>query len=64
MARSTVTDIDVRTKDERFGFGVSKTWTRHWSSRLDYLHYRRSDDGLYGDSRQNVLYLTVTYRNR
>ena len=64
VARSTFTDIDVRTKDERFGFGVSKTWTRHWSSRLDYLHYRRSDDGLYGDSRQNVLYLTVTYRNR
>ncbi|MGJ4804126.1 hypothetical protein [Luteimonas sp. SDU82] len=63
-SRSTFADQDLRTEDKRFGAGLEKTWSRHWSSRLDYLHYRRSDDGLYGDSRQNVWYLTVTYRNR
>lgn len=63
-ARSTFTDQDLRTEDRRYGAGLEKIWSRHWSSRLDYLHYRRSDDGLYGSARQNVLYLTVTYRNR
>ena len=63
-ARSTFTGQDLRTEDRRYGAGLEKNWSRHWSSRLDYLHYRRSDDGLYGSARQNVLYLTVTYRKR
>ncbi len=64
VARATFSSVDVRTEDKRFGVGVVKTWSRHWSSRLDYMHYRRSDEGLTGDSRQNVWYLTFTYRSR
>ncbi len=63
-ARSTFDELDVRTEDKRYGASLSKTWSRRWSSRLDYLHYRRSDDGLYGTRRQNVWSLTLTYRNR
>ncbi|TYT23610.1 DUF560 domain-containing protein [Luteimonas viscosa] len=64
VARSNFTDLGLRTEDKRFGLGLSRTWSRHWSSALDYLHYRRDDEGPFGDSRQNVWYLTVTYRNR
>ena len=64
VARSNFPDIGLDTEDKRFGLGLSKSWSRHWSSSLDYLHYRREDEGLFGDSRQNVWYLTLTYRNR
>lgn len=64
VARSDFNAIDLRTEDRRYGFGIAKTWSRHWSSALDYVHYRRDADGALGDSRQNVWYLTVTYRNR
>ena len=64
VARSDFPSIDLRTEDRRYGLGVGKTWSRHWSSALDYVHYRRESEGVAGDSRQNVWYLTVTYRNR
>src|SRR5690606_10175667 len=51
VARSNFPDLDLRTEDTRFGVGLSKTWSRHWSSALDYLHYRRDDEGPFGDSR-------------
>ncbi|MGY1457215.1 MULTISPECIES: hypothetical protein [unclassified Luteimonas] len=63
-ARTEFPDLGQRTEDRRFGLGVGKTWSRHWSSALDYVHYARRDDGPVGNSRQNVWYLTVTYRNR
>ncbi|GGK08924.1 hypothetical protein [Luteimonas terricola] len=64
VARSDFRDLDLRTEDTRFGFGLHKTWSRHWSSALDYAHYRREANGPFGDSRQNIWYLSVTYRNR
>lgn len=63
-ARTEFPDLGLRTEDRRFGIGLGKTWTRHWSSALDYVHYARRDDGPVGNSRQNVWHLTVTYRNR
>lgn len=54
----------LESDDTRAGIGVQKTWTRHLSSSLLYSHYRREDNGLFGDSRQNIWYLTLTYRNR
>lgn len=63
-SRSDYTDINQRTEDRRYGFGLAKTWSRHWSSSLSYVHYTRRDEGLIGDSRQNLWYLTLTYRNR
>lgn len=63
-ARSDFLDLDIRTEDLRAGIGMSKAWSRHWSSALDYVHYRREADGALGDSRQNVWYLTLAYRNR
>lgn len=64
VARSDFGDLDLRTEDKRYGFGLDKTWSRHWSSALDYVHYRREAGGPLGDSRQNVWLLTLTYRNR
>lgn len=64
IARSEFDNTGLRTDDNRYGAGVEKTWSRHWSTSLDYVHYQRKDDGLIGDSRQNTWYLTVTYRNR
>lgn len=63
-ARSRFPDIGRETDDLRLGLGFDKTWSRHWSSALQYMHYRREDNGLFGESRQNVWYLTVSYRNR
>ena len=64
IARSEFPDTGLRTNDRRYGLGISKTWSRHWSSALHYMHYQRSLDGPFGDARQNVWYLTMTYRNR
>ena len=64
FARSEFPDLGLRTEDKRAGFGLHKTWSRHWSSALDYAHYRRSEDGPFGDARQNTWYLSVIYRNR
>lgn len=63
-ARSDFPGVDMRTEDLRAGIGMSRVMSRHWSVALDYVHYRREDDGAFGDSRQNVWYLTVSYRNR
>lgn len=64
VARSEFEDLGQESDDKRYGIGVSKTWSRHWSSSLDYTHYRRSEDGPFDEARQNVWYLTMTYRNR
>lgn len=64
VARSDFRDLGLRTEDKRYGLGLGKTWSRHWSSSLDYVHYRREADGPLGDSRQNVWRLTLTYSNR
>ncbi|HEY9541495.1 MAG TPA: hypothetical protein VIR05_07655 [Luteimonas sp.] len=64
VARSDFRNPDLRTEDKRYGLSVDKTWSRHWSTALDYVHYRRDMDGPSGDSRQNIWLLTVTYRNR
>lgn len=64
IARSEFPDVGLRSNDRRYGLGVSRLWTRRWSSALDYMHYRRSQDGAFGEARQNVWYLTVSYRNR
>lgn len=64
VARSEFPDLGVRSNDRRYGLGISRAWSRHWSSALHYMHYRRSQDGAFGEARQNVWYLTMTYRNR
>ncbi|MFZ7096185.1 hypothetical protein ACOPJQ_10300 [Luteimonas dalianensis] len=64
VARSEFPDLGLRTNDRRYGLGVAKQWSRHWSSALDYMHYRRRGDGSLASASQNVWYLTVTYRNR
>lgn len=63
IARSEFPGLDLRTDDKRYGLGLARQWSRRWSGALHYMHYRRSGDGLFGDARQNVWYLSVTYRN-
>ena len=64
LSRSSFPDLDRRTEDTRAGLALDKTWARHWSSSLQYSRYQRDGDVLVGDSRQNIWYLTVIYRNR
>lgn len=64
VSRSTFPEMDRQTEDKRAGLGVDKTWSRHWSSSLQYSRYERDSNFLIGDSRQNIWYLTVVYRNR
>lgn len=63
-SRSTFPGLDRRTEDRRTGLSLDKTWARHWSSSLQYMRYERDTSPIPDDSRQNVWYLTVIYRNR
>lgn len=64
IARSRFPAIGVETEDLRVGLSLDRTWSRHWSSSIQYTHYRREDDGLLGNSHQNIWFLTISYRNR
>lgn len=65
VSRSTFPDLDRRTEDRHAGLSIDKTWSRHWSSALQYSRYERNGDLFSaGDSRQNLWYLSVIYRNR
>lgn len=64
VSRSRFPDLGRSTRDTRAGLALDKAWARHWSSSLQYSRYQREGDGLIGDSRQNIWYLTVVYRNR
>src|SRR3546814_19839186 len=64
VARSDFRNPDLRTEDKRYGLSVDKTWSRHWSTALDSVHYRRDMDGPSGGSRPNLRLLTVPYRTR
>lgn len=63
-ARSEFPGTGLRTEDLRAGIGMSRVLSRHWSASVDYVHYRRENDGAVGDSRQNTWYLSLSYRNR
>src|SRR3546814_6338419 len=51
VARSDFRNPDLRTEAKRYGLSVDKTWSRHWSTALDYVHYRRDMEGPSGGSR-------------
>ena len=54
-----------RTDKTRYGgVGLERQWTRHWSTRLQYARYQRSSNIAGQDVSQNILYLSVVFRNR
>ncbi|WP_222564832.1 surface lipoprotein assembly modifier [Novilysobacter antarcticus] len=54
-----------RTDDTRhLSLGLDKQWSRHWSTGLSYYRYERTSDLATAEAKQNVWYLSITYRNR
>ncbi len=51
-------------KIREYGVGLQKDWSRHWSSRLDWRRHERSSNFFARDPKQNIIYLSVAYRNR
>lgn len=47
-----------------YGVGLQKDWTRHWSSRLEWRRHERSSNFFSRDPKQNIVYLSIAYRNR
>jgi hypothetical protein len=46
------------------GVALQKDWSRKWSSRLEYARYERTSSIAGQDASQNILYLSIIYRNR
>ena len=44
--------------------GLEKQWSRHWSSMLEYTRYERTSAFATGEFKQNLIYLSIAYRNR
>lgn len=57
-------NVGQSEEELRAGLFATRTWSRHWATSLRYTHYHRDPDWIPGDVRQNVWYLTVSYRNR
>lgn len=59
-------DDAERRKDTNrlYGLGIEKTWSRHWSSSLSWTRYERSSRTALAGFEQNVIYLSMAYRNR
>lgn len=55
---------DATDDIRRAGVVLSKQWTRHWSTSLSYYRYERDSGVFDNESRQNIWYLWMSYRNR
>lgn len=55
---------DRRETNRLYTASIEKQWSRHWSSALTYTHYERSSSVALGGFDQNVVYLSLAYRNR
>lgn len=54
-----------RTENTRlYTLGLEKEWSRHWSTSLGWTRYERTSPTVSAEFEQNLLYLSVTYRNR
>lgn len=54
-------------RDDRireYGVGLQRDWSRHWSSRLEWRRHERSSNFFSRDPTQNIVYLSLAYRNR
>ncbi len=51
-------------KIREYGVGLTKDWSRHWSSRLEWRRHERSSNFFSRDPKQNIVYLSIAYRNR
>jgi hypothetical protein len=54
-----------RTETNRlYALALEKRWSRHWSTALSYTRYERTSTLGTGEFGQNLLYLSMIYRNR
>ncbi|MCH6483706.1 hypothetical protein MMG85_09020 [Pseudoxanthomonas sp. LH2527] len=53
-----------RENNRLYSLGLEKQWSRHWSSSLSYNRYERSTASGTSEFKQNVIYLSIAYRNR
>jgi hypothetical protein len=58
------TPANRRETNRLYAASLEKEWSRHWSSSLSYTRYERSSSLLTGQFEQNVVYLSLSYRNR
>jgi hypothetical protein len=53
-----------RENNRLYSLALEKQWSRHWSSTLSVVRYRRDSSVDTAGFEQNVIYLGVAYRNR
>ncbi|WP_394696773.1 hypothetical protein [Pseudoxanthomonas japonensis] len=53
-----------RENNRLYSLGLEKQWSRHWSSMLEYTRYERTSAFATGEFKQNLIYLSIAYRNR
>lgn len=56
--------LDIENETRRYGLHLTRTWSRHWSGRIEWARYERQSTVAGEDARQNTLYLSITYHNR
>jgi len=56
--------VDRRETNHLYTLGLEKSWSRNWSSSLTYTRYERSTPTPLASFEQNVIYLSLAYRNR
>lgn len=64
LSRIDYVNLDRQDGNRRYAGYVRYDWARHWSGTLSLGHYQRTSTAAGLDSDQNVVGLTVSYRNR
>lgn len=56
--------LDRKDKSRYLGVSLQKDWSRNWATRLQLARYQRTSTLAGQDVSQNVLYLSMVYKNR
>ena len=57
----TYTQIDREDEVRRYGVSLGRTFTPHWSARLEFSRYERRTTALDGDADQNTVFFVFRY---
>ena len=64
LDRTRYSVADVTDETRRVGVRLDKQWTRHWGTALSFSRYERQSRLFTSNIDQNLIYLSVSYRNR
>ena len=62
--RTRYTQAAITDETRRIGVRLVKQWSRHWDTALSYSRYERKSPVFSSNIDQNLVYLSVSYRNR